>query len=310
MIESEFLQWIYKQGIRSDSGDIAVGPGDDMAVINVSAGQLLAAVDQVLDGVHFDLATDGPEAAGRKALARNLSDVAAMAAQPIGALASVAVPADFSAAAAKKIYGGMKNIGDVFQCPILGGDLAAWSPGSAALHITVAILATPGGCGTISPVLRSTAQPGDAICVTGVLGGAWRSRHHLEFTPRVREALRLAEQYEIHSMIDISDGLAKDLHALCRASNTGAEITAAAVPVHPQTGGHETEPLDAALHDGEDYELLFTLPASVSADVCADAELGVNVTNIGHITEETTVTIVDHRGDIAPLENRGWEHRT
>ncbi len=310
VIESEFLQWIYNQGTCSDSEDIVVGPGDDMAVINISAGRILAAVDQAIDGVHFDLAEDGPEAAGRKALARNLSDVAAMAAEPIGALASIAVPADFSTAAAKKIYGGMKKIGDAFQCPILGGDLAAWPAGSGVLHMTVAIVAKPGGDGRIAPVLRSNAQPGDAVCVTGALGGAWRSRHHLEFTPRVREALCIAEKYEIHSMIDISDGLAMDLHALCRASNTGAEITAAAVPVHPRTGGHEVEPLDAALHDGEDYELLFTLPASLSADVCTDEEPGVSVTKIGRITQETTVTIVDHRGVTAPLEKRGWEHRT
>jgi len=257
MRESEFIEWICRQK-EFDPSAVPVGPGDDCAVI-VSAGQkLLVTTDQLLDGVHFSLAEHGAFAVGRKAMARALSDIAAMAAVPFGAVATVALPKGFSRAEAEAMYRGRRSVSDEFACPMVGGDVAGWS-GPMAIGVTV--FGRPEG---VEPVLRSGAVAGDTLCVTGSLGGAWKTDRHLSFTPRIHEARRLATDFDIHAMIDISDGLARDLHHICAASGVGAELSAEQVPIHPdaQAGRTDTTPLQAALNDGEDYELLFTLPTA------------------------------------------------
>ena len=308
MNESEFLNWIYSRG-GLDPAVVPVGPGDDMAVVNFPHGQLLVAVDQVLDGVHFDLATHGPEAAGRKAMARNLSDIAAMAAIPVGAVASVAMPAGLDQADAQAIYHGLRKMGDEFNCPLVGGDVACWGKTTGPLQISVTVFARPAD--GVTPVLRSGSQAGDAICVTGKLGGAWYSDRHLHFTPRVREAVALARQYEIHAMIDISDGLAKDLRRLCEASRVGAQLQADAIPCHEIAAGRSNvSPLTAALSDGEDYELLLTLPPAQARQLCDDDKIPAAVTHIGTITETPGLVIIDANAASRPLPDSGWEHKT
>jgi len=308
--ELDFIEWVRRQG-RFPTAAVSVGPGDDCAVVTLGREKLLLTTDQVLDGVHFELREHGPRAAGRKAMARNLSDVAAMAAVPVAATATVALPRGFSAAATKAIYRGLRQAGDEFDCPLVGGDLACW-PGRLAITVTVA--ARPGPAGV---VLRRGARAGDAICVTGRLGGAWRTRRHLRFAPRVREALLLAERYDLHAMIDLSDGLATDLAHLCRAGRVGAIIRAGAVPVHRDARRLAADPLAAALTDGEDYELLFTLPPAAARRLVADQPLGVPVTNIGTIVRcprrrarGAPVTLIGLDGVARPLRLGGWEHRT
>ena len=312
MKENEFLNWIARQS-DFDAARVPVGPGDDMAVVRCERDRLLVATDQVLDGVHFDLAAHGPAAAGRKAMARNLSDVAAMAALPVGAVASVAMPKGFSQADAEAIYAGLRELGDAFSCPLVGGDVATWGDAGGRLQITVTIFAQPSGAtGGIEPVLRSGARAGNALCVTGRLGGAWLTGRHLNFTPRVREAILLALRYKLQAMIDISDGLAMDLGRLCKASGVGAELNAAAIPCHADAlaGRTDITPLQAALHDGEDYELLFALPSRLAAKVCDDPNLPVEITRIGRITKEPGLVLVQPDGTREPLPEKGWEHTT
>lgn len=293
--------------IRSVSGFdpalVPVGPGDDMAVVRCGDQDLLVATDQVLDGVHFLLADHGPRAAGRKAMARNLSDVAAMAAEPLAAVATVALPRGFAENAAKELYAGLRELGDAFACPLVGGDIGTWD---GALAVSLTILAR---CGPRGAVLRSGARAGDAICVTASLGGGWHGEHHLTFTPRVREALALAERCELHAMIDISDGLAADLGHICEMSGVGADVDAAAVPIS-QAGRERPDPLAAALGDGEDYELLFTLPAADAESLMTDQSLATPVARIGTIVAGPARTLILPDGRRAELAASGWEHGT
>lgn len=304
MRERQFVDWIQSQ-IKLDPNVVPVGPGDDTAVVMCGSEKLLVTVDQLLDGVHFKLGEHGPKAVGGKAMARSLSDVAAMAALPLGAVLGVMLPKGMPRSDAEAIFTGVRKVSETFRCPIIGGDVAVW-PGALAINVTV--FARPAG---IKPILRSTAKVGDAVCVTGSLGGAWRSQRHLKFIPRIHEARMLASRHEIHSMIDLSDGLSADLHHICEASGVGAEVVAAAVPIHADaklaTG---LTPLEAALGDGEDYELLFTLPAAQADELLKDQPLTVKVSRVGTITQEKGLLLVAEDGKKEPLKITGWEHKT
>jgi thiamine-monophosphate kinase len=226
MRELEFIEWIRTQ-LKFDPAIVPVGPGDDTAVVMCGSEKLLVTIDQLLDGVHFRLGEHSPKHIGGKAMARSLSDVGAMAALPLGAVVGVMLPKGFSRDQAEAMFTGLRKVAETFRCPIVGGDVATW-PGPLAINVTV--FARPAG---IRPILRSGAKVGDAICVTGSLGGAWRTNRHLKFVPRIHEARMLASRHEVHSMIDISDGLASDLAHICRASGVGAEVVANDVPIHP-----------------------------------------------------------------------------
>jgi len=303
--ELPFIDWIRSQS-AFDPAAVPVGPGDDMAVVANGPRDVLITIDQVLDSAHFVLADCGPRAAGRKAMARSLSDVAAMAAVPLAAVAAVALPPGFSRQDGEEIYHGLRAAGDAFDCPLVGGDVAAWK---GAVAISVTIIARPAD--GHAPVLRSGAKPGDAICVTGRLGAAWRTDRHLTFTPRIAEALAMAGQYDLHAMIDLSDGLTLDLRRLCEASGAGAVIEAASVPVHPDATALCSEnALAAALGDGEDYELLFTLPPQQADALIASPPFDAPVTQIGHVHADPAVRIVHPDGRCEDLDPTGWEHET
>ena len=298
MNERELIEWIRRQDPSNLPTDW-IGPGDDCAVVTLGDSRLLVTTDQVLDGVHIQLAEAGPRAAGRKALARNLSDIAAMAGEPLCAVASVAAPKSFSDADAQEVYVGLREIGDAFNCPVVGGDVAIWKD---PLAISVTVMGRPGPTG---PVLRSGAKPGDAVCVTGMLGAAWKTGRDLTFTPRIAEARALAERYDLHAMIDISDGLATDLWHLCTASRVGAELRADRIPIHP-----EADVLLSALCDGEDYELLFTLPAEQADMLLTKPPFETHVSRIGTIRGAGDIVLVEPDGSSQPLRPDGWEHRS
>jgi len=304
MKECDFIDWIRAQS-AFDPSAVPVGPGDDMAVIACGSQRILLGVDQALDGVHFVLAEHGPHAAGRKVMARNLSDVAAMAAVPQAAVASVALPKGLDRSAAEAIYQGLRVVGDEFRCPVVGGDVGVW-PGALAISVTLA--ARSAG---VEPILRSGAVAGDAVCVTGSFGGAWKSQRHLTFTPRINEAIALAAHYDPRAMIDVSDGLAVDLTHVCEASGVGAVVVAADVPIHEDVRAPGDEAaLAAALGDGEDYELLFTLPEPQAARLIRDQPLAVGVTRIGTIEPGSALELLDADGLRRLLKTTGWEHET
>ena len=296
MREHDLINWIRSQP-PLDPSAVPVGPGDDCAVIRLGDEQVLVTIDQVLDGVHFRLAASGAEAAGRKAMARNLSDIAAMAGEPTAATASVALPTGCDDDVAKDIYRGLRSLGEQFGCPLVGGDVAVWE---GALAISVTVLGRPAG---IEPVLRSGARPGDALCVTGQLGGAWQNGRDLTFTPRIEAARQLAARWDVHAMIDLSDGLATDLRHLCTASGVGAELATDAIPVHPDSDG-----LKGALCDGEDYELLFAVSPDDAEAIAAEGLVDVPVSRIGAVTEGGEVVLIDPDGRRSPLTSSGWEH--
>ena len=287
--EFDFIDWIRRQTASFEN--VLVGPGDDLAVLKWKADDLLiVGVDQVLDGVHFDSNVHAPADIGRKVMNRNLSDCAAMACLPAAAVATVALPRGRDIAYAKQLFLGMKAAADEFKFPVVGGDTASWD---GKLAMTVTILGRSDG---IEPVRRSGAKVGDGIYVTGPLGGSILGRH-LTFKPRIHLARGLAD-LGVTSMIDLSDGLSRDLRHICRESRVGALIDAEAIPVHEDAiearrDGHS--PLEHALHDGEDYELLFTSPHE-------------NPNRIGVITSSLDIVIKYRDGRTEPLEPKGWEH--
>ena len=254
--EFDFINWIRSQ--QKPTKIVTHPAGDDLAILDWPEDELLlVGVDQVLDGVHFDSTKHSPRAIGRKVMNRNLSDCAAMACLPAAAVATVALPRGTGIEYAKELYLGLRESADPFYCSIVGGDTASWD---GRLVVTVSILGRSGG---ITPITRAGAKPGDGIYVTGALGGSLLGRH-MTFEPRVFLAREIAKKNRAHAMIDISDGLSRDLAQICEMSGVGALIDASLIPIHAdavklsQQDGRP--PLEHALHDGEDHELLFTGP--------------------------------------------------
>src|SRR3954471_1327152 len=295
--EFDIIRWVREQrpvGGRNDF--VLVPPGDDLAVLKWQADDLLLiGCDQVLDGVHFDSRSAAPRPVGRKVMNRNLSDCAAMACLPAAAVVTVALPRGAGADYAKELYLGLRDAADPFDCPVVGGDTGSWD---GKLVMTVTIHGRSAG---VAPVRRSGARPGDAVYVTGPLGGSILGRH-LTFEPRVTLARQIVPSMGPTTMIDLSDGLSRDLRHICEESGVGALIDAAAVPIHDdalllmQRDG--IPPLEHALHDGEDYELLLT----------AKPRKSFLTQRIGTVVEEQGVWL-QTEGGREPLEPRGWEHK-
>lgn len=282
----------------SEFCSLRVGPGDDTAVVERSDGSLeLLAADMLLAGVHFEPDAD-PALIGRKALAVNLSDIAAMGGVPTSALISVALPrgCDF----AEQLHQGLFDLADEFGVAVAGGDTNSWD-GPLVVNVAVTGEVTRGS----EPYLRSGAKVGDWILTTGPLGGSI-DEHHLTFTPRVREVAAIRSVAKINAMIDISDGLASDLHHILKESNVGATIYADRIPLRPNIAD-QPDALDRALGDGEDFELLFTLPESEATRLLKETPSGCSLFHVGEIVD-SGASIVLADGQTAPLERKGWEH--
>lgn len=300
--EFSYIDWLRRR--TPPSPGVLVGPGDDTAVLRPPTGSLLVTTDMLLEGSCFRLAEAGPFRVGRKALAVNLSDIAAMAGVPTAAVVSVGLPREGGRELAEQLYLGMRKVADEFKVPLVGGDTNSWN-GPLSISVTMLGEATSRG-----PVLRSGAKLGDWIMVTGPLGGSILG-HHLDFMPRVREALRLHESADLHSMIDISDGLAKDLHHICEESNCGAVLNAEAIPISDaarrlaRTDG--ISELDHALSDGEDFELVFTVSPEDGERLLSEQPVpGITVHHIGEIV--ATGYWIERKGQREMLEPRGYEH--
>lgn len=289
---------------------VVVGPGDDCAVVDLGAPDhdVLFKTDAVVEGIHFTGDTP-PELVGRKALARCLSDIAAMAGAPRHAVVTLGLPEEFNPATIEKLYAGMTTLAAAHGVAVVGGETTT-NPGR--LLVSVALL---GVVAKGRALLRSGARAGDAIFVTGTLGGSLAGRH-LDFEPRLREARFLADQLPVRSMIDLSDGLAGDLRQVLRASGVGAELLESAIPVsraarqRHRDGLTSKTPLIAAFTDGEDFELLFTLPAgeAVRAKDLFRAEFpDVPLTCIGKIIPDTGLKIRGERG-LREMAETGYAH--
>jgi len=300
--------------------NVVVGAGHDCAVLDFGLPDqwLLFKTDAVVEGVHFEKGSP-PEKIGRKALARCLSDIAAMAGTPTAAVVTIGLPGapksgeggpdDFKPETVEKIYDGLGAIAQKYGVSIVGGETTA---NPERIFISVALLGT---VGQGKPILRSTAKAGDAIFVTGELGGTSTGKH-FDFEPRLAEARWLAEHFPVRAMIDLSDGLAGDLRHVLKASGVGAELLKSAIPVSraakeiARRNPSAKTPLAAALTDGEDFELLFTVAAGDAVpllDAWKKQFPRLKLSCVGKIVAGEGITIRDKDG-VRPLTAHGYEH--
>jgi thiamine-monophosphate kinase len=302
MGEWDYIRWLRARTPADPR--VLIGPGDDTAALRLpGTAPCLVTTDMLLEGSCFVLSEAGPRRVGRKAMAVNLSDIAAMAGRPLAALASVGLPRLGGRDIAEQLYLGLREMADAFDTPLVGGDTNTWD-GPLVISVTILGEATPRG-----PVRRAGARPGDWILVTGPLGGSIRGKH-LDFTPRVREALMLHESAELHAMIDISDGLARDLHHICAESGCGALVVAEDIPISADARllADGKPPLEHALADGEDFELLFTVsPADGQRLLATQPVPGLTLVRIGTCLEQGVW--LEEAGQRCPLSPAGYEHR-
>ena len=303
--EWTLIDWIRRRA-GGDTAAVPIGPGDDMARVVLGETDCLITTDTLLEGTHFSLSEATPRQVGYKAMAVSLSDCAAMAAEPVAAVAWTGLPASADMAFAEDLCRGLLEAAERFACPLVGGDVTSWT---GRLVIGTSIIARAAG---VEPVRRSGARAGDALFVTGRLGGSLLGRH-LAFVPRVAEARTLARAVTLHAMIDLSDGLSTDLGHVCRESGVAAEVHAAAVPVSPdaqrlaERDGRSA--LAHALSDGEDFELLFAVGADDAARLERERPLGETpLTRIGRVVEGRGVTLIEPDGARRELAPRGYEH--
>ncbi len=328
--EDQLVQAIRKV-LSGDAPGVVLGAGDDAAVVAPGGHHGVLTTDMLVDGVHFDVARILPHDLGHKALTVNVSDVAAMGGSPRFGVVSIGLPGDVEAAWVMELYGGMRQAADEYGMTVVGGDT------SRAERVTLAVTVygeVPGG----KAVTRAGARPGDRLVVTGSLGAAAgglrlasgtteevRGRlsteagralvaAHQRPTARVGEGQELARAGAT-AMMDLSDGLALDLHRMCRESEVGARVWLDRVPVAPVLRDLADElaidPLDLAIHGGEDYELLAALPAdSVKGARDSLAErFGTSRWEVGEVTgADAGLVAVGPGGTVSRLEPKGWDH--
>jgi thiamine-monophosphate kinase len=316
--------------VAVDRDDIVVGIGDDVAVLAGGGGDewLLAKVDIQVEGVHFVPGSISAHDLGRKALAINLSDIAAAGGRPHHALVSLALPAETEVAWVEELYRGLRQEGDRYGVVVVGGNMAR-SPGGIVVDVFVL-----GRVRREHLLLRSGAQPGDCVLVTGTLGDSAAGlallqdpgldldavhrqmllARHFTPTPRLPESTVIARRGGATAMIDVSDGLSSDVGHICERSGVGVRLWVARLPLSPaarQVAGAIGRPFwELALEGGEDYELCFTAPPGAAEELAAavERETGTPVTVVGEILADEDRWLVGEDGTEVPLQARGWQH--
>ncbi len=319
--EVEFVRWLSERLPWSEN--LALPIGDDAAVLapttsNLNREQIVVTTDLLSDGIDFRLGEVDPQRIGRKALAVNLSDLAAMAARPLAVVMAIALPAQSAIEwlpaehdsqldrsqwlleLAKSLYEGILPLAEQFNVPIAGGD--------TNLHDGPLVLSGT-ALGTVTregPLTRSGGQPGDRLLVTGTVGGSLAA-HQFDFTPRIEEALQLNAAYELHAGLDISDGLAIDTARLATSSGCGAAVDLDRLPISTAARLLEN-PVEHALADGEDFELLLAVPPQEATRLLADSPLACGLTDIGELVSQAGLWQRSAGGELSPLEPTGWLH--
>jgi thiamine-monophosphate kinase len=344
MNEFDFIQRLRDQTrSRKHSSRLLTGIGDDASVISQLAGRaVVVTTDLLAEGIDFYRDATPPRLLGHKALAVSLSDIAAMGARPLWSLVSIGLPDDVWKDTFKdEFFAGYLTLADEYGVALAGGDVSRTVDQIVIDSILLGEVRSGGA------VLRSTAQPGDQIYVTGTLGGSAaglkliemgaRVRsptvregsaaqddersdddaiqtlllRHLHPSPRVGWGIILGEERLASAMIDISDGLSSDLAHLCRESNAGALIQSAQIPIDTDViklcGRRALDPLDLALHGGEDFELLFTVSPNNAARLPKRVD-GVSISCIGEITNEAGQIRIAEKNRVWDLEPQGFEH--
>ncbi|MBI5804897.1 thiamine-phosphate kinase [candidate division TA06 bacterium] len=318
-------------GKISKNSRVLLGIGDDAALFKLTPGKICAATtDTMVEGIHFDLRYASFFDLGYKAMASNLSDISAMGGNPSLALVTLTLPSKTSVKQIDQLYAGMQALAKKHGVVVAGGDIVK----SRELSVTLTLL---GECDPKNTGLRSGARSGDAVLVTGDLGGSQAGfellnakcriqpfdvaqgknlklvRKHLRPEPRVAEAKLLVSRFKLHGMIDISDGLASELHHLSKASKTGIIMDQGALPVAEQAiiigKMLGRDPLRYCLYGGEEYELLFTLPPREAIKAKAQIQkLGTACTIIGRVVKGGQVSIIAQNGKREKLTNQGYTH--
>ncbi len=308
MSELEFIAAL-RDLFRSGSPDVLVGAGyDDCALVRAPGGELLClTTDTLLEGTHFR-AQDAPEAIGWKAVAVNLSDLAAAGCRPLWGLVGVGLRRGMGEAWSLALATGMQACAAAYGLSLVGGDTTS---GEGPTSLTITVVGTPLGGAALR---RSGAQPGDLLLVTGALGGSLPARHLRPF-PRLSEIRAIRELVRPTAAMDLSDGLALDLSRLAAESRVGAVLDAERIPLHPDALALATltgrDPLEHALGDGEDFELLFTLPPTEAEKLLAawpPAGLETPLRIIGETTSEPELRLRAADGQLSPLPRLGYTH--
>ena len=301
--EALLLEHIYERsaglaGLSGAFGEVVVGPGDDCAVIREpDGGLLLIGVDQLVGGRHVDPETP-IDLVARKAVARAVSDIAAMGGRPCWALAAGVLTHGFGRS--DTLFDAMAEWSRRWGCPLIGGDIA-FGPGPLTLSVTVAGRMAPG----TPPLLRSGARPGDELWLTGQIGGSMPSGWHLRFEPRLGAGVAAAASGRVHAAIDLSDGLGRDADRVGRASGVRLEIDAAKLPVsHRSRGWYD------ACREGEDYELLLAAAPGQGPPFDADPPLigPIGTARTCRADEPPGAVIIDPHGRPHDAAGMGWDH--
>ena len=307
-MERDFVDWLRDTLPRHPL--LKLGVGDDAAVLATGdAAGMVVTTDLLADGAHFLSEETDAQLIGRKCLAANLSDLAAMAADPQAVVVALLLPrtgagGKDTGALARRLLQGMLPLAVEFGVAIAGGDTNVWD---GRLAVSVTAIGAQHRRGSLS---RAGAKVGDRLLVTGDLGGSLEG-HHLAFTPRLNEARQLHDQFQLHAGMDITDGLAVDLDRLCKASGVGAVLRGDHIPTSPAAErlalAAGTDPMTHALTDGEDFELLLAVPLDSAGKIIQQQPLACGVTDIGEIVDDG-IWLEDASGNRKPLAPDGYLH--
>lgn len=310
-MEAEFIRWLRSRIPRHPQ--TLIGIGSDAAVLSLPSQRAVVTTDALMDGTDFRLSEVDPRRVGHKSLAVNLSDLAAMGAKPVAALVALALPRSNSLSLAQRIYEGILPLAERFQVAIAGGDTNTWD---GPLVISITAIGEPVGERVWT---RGGARPGDRVVVTGDFGGSILFKH-LDFIPRVAAASHIAAHYDVHAATDVSDGLSLDLNHILEESGCGAVLDLERIPLAMAASemalreNNSRTPLDRALSDGEDFELVMILSPAEADRLCedmvlrGDGEAATPVRIIGRITERLGLWGRIDGNSPQPLTPRGYEH--
>ncbi len=308
-MEHAFIDWLKTKTPTNVDPRIILGVGDDAAIVDFQSCASVISTDMLADGVHFILGQTPLGLIGRKSMAVNLSDIAAMGAKPVCAVVSLMLPKSMSMKQTQSITDGIFKLADEFNVSIVGGDTNRWH---GPLVINVAVMGVLEERATAVESWRiNGAQVGDVILVSGDFGNSIKQKH-LTFTPRVDLALFLRNHYSVNAATDITDSLAIDLGAIAEQSQLGMELATSAIPIstdaqqqhHPDRAAM----LNAALYDGEDFELAVVVDAQTAKQILDDSKLPNTMTAIGKMTDDQRFSLIDRLGNRSALAVKGYEH--
>jgi len=330
--EFDFINKLRQRVPQSDSSSLLVGIGDDAAVVRPLPGKdFVVSSDLLVEDIDFRRTATTPALLGHKSLAVSLSDIAAMGARPRWALVSIGVPQDiWESTCVDEFYDGLLGLAQQYDVHLIGGDTSR-SPDKILIDSIVI-----GDCSNGAAITRGGAKPGDQIFVSGALGAAAaglrlikRGAHlpgegsedlqlidqlvlrHLRPEPRIGWGIVLGQERLATAMIDLSDGLSSDLNHLCEASQVGALVESSAIPIDKHVseicGRRALDPLQLALHGGEDFELLFTVDPSNVSKLPRRVD-GVSVTRVGEIKNASEGIKISEGTRVWELEPGGWKH--